>query len=257
MKAIIPAAGHGTRFLPVTRVVPKEMLPIGAKPALELIVDEAKAAGADEIVIVISHGKELIRTYFEQDPAISFVYQEEQKGLGHAVLQARSALDEAGVVAGDKVLVLLGDALVAGCVAAKEMAAVSEANGGASVIGLERVPREKVSRYGIVRPDAPLAADVRTLGVADLVEKPSPEEAPSDLAIAGRYLLDATIFEFLETQTPGKGGEIQLTDAIRRMVRGEGGEARRVCGYVYPGHRQDIGNPKGYFEALKAMGANE
>ena len=254
MKAIIPAAGHGTRFLPVTRVVPKEMLPIGSKPALELIVEEAKSAGADEIVLVISHGKELIREYFKDDPAIRFIYQEEQRGLGHAVLMAAEATE-----ADDRVLILLGDALVAGCNAAKAMAEVSAANGGASVIGLERVPLEKVSRYGIVRP-APDAIEQseqsnnRTVRILDLVEKPSPAEAPSDLAIAGRYLLSTRIFDFLRTQQPGKGGEIQLTDAIRRII---GAANSSLLGYVYPGKRQDIGNPKGYFEALKAMGANE
>ena len=243
MKAIIPAAGHGTRFLPVTKVVPKEMLPIGSKPALELIVDEAKSAGADEIILIISHGKELIREYFKDNPAIRFVYQEEQRGLGHAILQASSLVSGSS----SRLLILLGDCLVAGCNAAKAMAEVSAAHGGASVIGLERVPQEKVSRYGIVRME-----DGR---IVDLVEKPAPEVAPSDLAIAGRYLLDTRIFDYLRTQTPGKGGEIQLTDAIRRMIGG--GDAAALLGYVYPGKRLDIGNPKGYFEALRAMGANE
>ena len=230
MKAIIPAAGLGTRFLPVTRVVPKEMLPIGAKPALELIVDEARAAGASEVVIVISEGKELIRRYFEGQGDIRFVYQKEQKGLGHAVLQAE--ID-------DDVLILLGDALVVGCCAAKEMVEVSKAHGGAAVIGCERVPKEKVSRYGIMK----LEGD----RIVDMVEKPAVEEAPSDIAVAGRYLLPAVIFGYLKTQTPGKGGEIQLTDAIRRML-----SEREAYAYVYHGKRQDIGNPDGYFAALEA-----
>jgi len=234
MKAIIPAAGLGTRFLPVTRVVPKEMLPIGAKPALELIVDEARAAGADEIVIVISEGKELIRKYFEGQGDIRFVYQKEQKGLGHAVLQAE--ID-------DDVLILLGDALVVGCCAAKEMVEVSKAHGGAAVIGCERVPKEKVSRYGIMKLDGDR--------IVDMVEKPAVEEAPSDIAVAGRYLLPAAIFGYLKTQTPGKGGEIQLTDAIRRML-----SEREAYAYVYPGKRQDIGNPDGYFAALEAYRGN-
>jgi len=251
MTAIIPAAGHGTRFLPVTRVVPKEMLPIGAKPALELIVEEAKSAGADEIILIISHGKELIREYFRDDPAIRFVYQEEQKGLGHAVLHAAPFARGSG----EPVLILLGDALIAGCAASREMAELSRRNCGASVIGLERVPPERVSRYGIVK---------MTGGrVVDLVEKPAPAEAPSDLAVAGRYLLDPMIFDYLNTQEPGKGGEIQLTDAIRRMIGAANPPSSTLyqlptlLGYVYPGKRQDIGNPKGYFEALKAMGANE
>lgn len=243
MTAIIPAAGLGTRFLPVTKAVPKEMLPIGSKPALELIVEEAKSAGADEVVLVISHGKELIRDYFRDDPAIRFVYQEEQRGLGHAVLCAAPILASTGPV-----LVLLGDALVVGGNAAKELVAVSARNGGAGVVGLERVPREKVSRYGIVKPKAPGSVAGDAFEIGDLVEKPDPAEAPSDLAIAGRYLLDATIFERLETQAPGKGGEIQLTDAIRRMLA-----ERPLYGRVYSGTRQDIGNPDGYFKALEAF----
>lgn len=239
MKAIIPAAGHGTRFLPVTKVVPKEMLPIGSRPALELIVEEAKSAGADSIVMVISKGKELIREYFKDDPCISFVYQHEQKGLGHAVLQA------ADEFAGERgnVLVLLGDALVAGGNAAKELMEVSVAHGGASVIGLERVPEERVSRYGIVAMDEER--------IVAMVEKPSIEEAPSDLAVAGRYLLDVSIFEFLADQKPGRGGEIQLTDAIARMMA-----QKPLYGCVYSGKRQDIGNPQGYFKALEAFGEN-
>lgn len=250
MKAIIPAAGRGTRFLPVTRVVPKEMLPIGAKPALEVIVDEAKSAGAGEIVIVVSPGKELIREYFRGDPAIRFACQEEQKGLGDAVMKGLEAIDAAEP--SENVLVLLGDALVAGCNASQEMAELSSANGGCGVIGCERVPREKLSRYGILK--------VEGGRIVDLVEKPAPEEAPSDLAVAGRYLLPFAILDLLRTQTPGKGGEIQLTDAIRRLVMGEGADGQApfsVLPYAYPGKRQDIGNPKGYFEALKAMGENE
>ena len=239
MKAVIPAAGHGTRFLPVTRAVPKEMLPIGAKPAIQLIVEEALAAGADEVVIVISPEKEIIRGYFKDDaaaPRIKWAYQLEQKGLGHAVLQAAPLLE------GEKepVLVLLGDALVSGEAPSAKMVEISRANGGASVVGLERVPPEKVSRYGIVKLDGDR--------IVDLVEKPKPEDAPSDLAIAGRYLLDPAVFELLATQQPGHGGEIQLTDSIRRLVADHA-----AYGYVYPGRRQDIGTPEGYLKALKSF----
>lgn len=242
MKAIIPAAGLGTRFLPLTRAVPKEMLPIGGRPAIQLIVDEALAAGCEEVVVVISPAKEIVRGYFSADPAyagvLRWVYQTEQRGLGHAVLQCA----EACAGCGDRVLILLGDAVVGGCEAASEMVALSRANGGASVIGAERVPPERVSRYGILR--------VEGGRVVDLVEKPSPEEAPSDMAVAGRYLMDAAIFDCLRTQAPGKGGEIQLTDAIRRMIAGTG---HALLPYVYPGKRHDIGNPQGYFEALCAF----
>lgn len=246
MKAIVPAAGLGTRFLPLTRAVPKEMLPIGSVPALQVIVDEALAAGCDEVIVIISHAKELVRTYFSEDPKyaarIRWAYQEEQHGLGHAVLQVAGL--QGCKVAGSQepVLILLGDAVISGCSAAKEMAGLSAANGGASVIGCERVPPEKVSRYGILK--------VEGGRVVDMVEKPSLEEAPSDLAVAGRYLLDAAIFDFLRTQTPGKGGEIQLTDAIRRMIKEKG---TVLLPYAYPGKRHDIGNPDGYFETLTAF----
>jgi len=242
MKAIIPAAGLGTRFLPLTKAVPKEMLPIGAKPAMQILVEEARRAGADEIVIIISHAKELVRRYFEGEQDISFVYQEEQRGLGHAVLQAGELLTDKS----DNVLVLLGDALVFGCDAASEMVALSRRLDNAAVIGCEHVPMEKVSRYGVMK----LADGETEPRVVDMVEKPSIEEAPSDLAVAGRYLLPGKIFDLLATQTPGKGGEIQLTDAIRRLIA-DGSVP--LYAYAYPGHRQDIGNPEGYFKALKAF----
>ena len=250
MTAIIPAAGLGTRFLPLTRAVPKEMLPIGSKPALQVIVDEALEAGCDEVLVIISHAKELVRKYFSEDPQfasrIRWVYQEEQHGLGHAVLQCVPEIKQSNnqTIKQSPVLVLLGDAVISGCSAAKEMVALSKANGGASVIGCEHVPPEKVSRYGILK--------VEGGRIVDLVEKPSVEEAPSDLAIAGRYLLDARIFDFLRTQAPGKGGEIQLTDAIRRMVKEDG---VTLLPYAYPGRRHDIGNPQGYFETLCAFNA--
>ena len=248
MTAIIPAAGLGTRFLPLTRAVPKEMLPIGSKPALQVIIDEALEAGCDEVLVIISHAKELVRKYFSEDPQyagrIRWVYQEEQHGLGHAVLQCASEIKQSSnqTIKQSPVLVLLGDAVISGCAAAKEMVGLSKANGGASVIGCEHVPPEKVSRYGILK--------IKDGRIVDLVEKPSVEEAPSDLAIAGRYLLNAKIFDYLRTQTPGKGGEIQLTDAIRRMVAEDGVV---LMPYAYPGKRHDIGNPQGYFETLKAF----
>ena len=245
MKALIPAAGHGTRFLPVTRVVPKEMLPVGSKPAIQLIVEEALAAGADEIVIVTSREKAIIQRSFDGDPdlakRIRWAYQTEQRGLGHAVLQAADVLASET----DPVLVLLGDALVSGEAPSAAMAEISRTHGNASVVGLERVPRERISRYGIV---AGTPEGERVLKLTDLVEKPKPEEAPSDLAIAGRYLLHPEIFTLLASQTPGYGGEIQLTDSIRRLL-----STHPVYGYRYPGHRHDIGNPKGYLETLQAF----
>ncbi len=247
MKALIPAAGHGTRFLPVTRVVPKEMLPVGAKPAIQLIVEEALAAGADEVVIVVSPEKEIVRKYFDGDTELAsrirWAWQTEQRGLGHAVLQGAPLLAQER----EPVLVLLGDALVSGEPPSAAMAAISRAHGGASVVGLEEVPLEKVSRYGIVKGSQ---VDERVWKLDDLVEKPAPEAAPSRLAIAGRYLLDPAIFDLLATQTPGHGGEIQLTDSIRRLLA-----EKSVYGYRYPGHRHDIGNPAGYLETLNAFSA--
>lgn len=276
MKALIPAAGYGTRFLPASKTVPKEMLPVGDKPTIQLIVEEALAAGADDVVVVTSPDKPSLKRHFDPDPVwharcakkpvidaalthleeigrkIVWTYQTEQKGLGHAVLQA------ADILRGETepVLILLGDALVSGTPPSPAMAALSRACGGASVVGLEEVPPEKVSRYGIVAPrdgDVPAlepAADFtgRVWPLVDLVEKPTPEAAPSRLAIAGRYLLDPAIFDLLATQTPGAGGEIQLTDAIRRLLA-----TKPVYGYRYPGRRHDIGNPVGYFETLQAF----
>ncbi len=251
MKALIPAAGHGTRFLPVTRVVPKEMLPVGAKPAIQLIVDEALDAGADEVVVVISPEKEIIRRYFDGDVGLAsrirWAYQSEQKGLGHAVLQAAPVLADSA----DPVLVLLGDALVSGEAPSAAMAEISRANGGASVVGLEEVPLERVSRYGIVKGESCGGGNGRVYRLSDLVEKPSPELAPSRLAIAGRYLLSPAIFGLLETQEPGAGGEIQLTDAIRRLLSDS-----QVFGYRYPGRRHDIGNPAGYLKCLNDFNLN-
>lgn len=239
MKALIPAAGHGTRFAPFTKLVPKELLPIGARPAIALIVDEAIEAGADEVVIITSPEKPLLKKWFEIEPPkvkITWIDQIEQHGLGHAVLQAAPLLENES----EPILILLGDALVSGGNAAKEMAGLSRSAGGASVIGCEKVSMDKVSRYGIMRLDGSR--------IVDMVEKPSIEEAPSNIAVAGRYLLDPAIFAYLKTQTPGKGGEIQITDAIRRMLT-----EKPVLAYVYPGHRHDIGNPQGYFETLVAF----
>lgn len=274
MKALIPAAGYGTRFLPASKTIPKEMLPVGAKPAIQLIVEEALAAGADEVVIVTSPDKPSLKRHFDVDAVwharcakkpeidaaltqleeigrrIRWTYQTEQKGLGHAVLQAAPLLADEK----EPILILLGDALVSGTSPSAAMAALSRAFGGASVVGCEEVPLEKVSRYGIVRGTAVETAVIPADGVArvfkldDLVEKPAPEVAPSRLAIAGRYLLDPAVFALLATQQEGHGGEIQLTDSIKRLLA-----TKPVYGYRYPGHRHDIGNPRGYFETLQAF----
>jgi UTP--glucose-1-phosphate uridylyltransferase len=248
MKALIPAAGHGTRFAPWTKLIPKEMLPVGARPAIALIVDEAIEAGADEVVIITSPEKPPLKKWFELNPPkapIVWVDQLAQHGLGHAVLQAAEHFE----FESEPVLILLGDALVSGGNASSAMMEISKANGGASVIGCEEVPRERVSRYGIMKSASEISEAFFKL--ADIVEKPAVEAAPSNLAVAGRYLLDPAVFRFLKDQTAGVGGEIQLTDAIRRML-----SEKTVFGYIYPGHRHDIGNPNGYLKALEAMNEN-
>lgn len=266
MKALIPAAGYGTRFFPATKCVPKELLPVGNKPAIQWIVEEAVEAGAEEVVIVTSPEKQILRDYFSESALwhtrlakkeeamrelarieelsrkIRFVDQLEQRGLGHAVLQAAPLLRDEK----EPILILLGDALVGGHPSASaEMAALSLRCANASVVGLELVPEEKVSRYGIIA-GVPSAEDGRTFGITDIVEKPKREEAPSNLAVAGRYLLSPRVFELLETQQPGVGGEIQLTDAIQKLLGFE-----PVYGYLYPGKRFDIGNPQGYLICLQ------
>jgi UTP--glucose-1-phosphate uridylyltransferase len=273
-QAVIPAAGFGTRFLPATKAVPKEMAVILDRPALQWIVEEALAAGVDDVIIVTSPEKPAIRQHFQAVPewlerlrgqpsraealaamerleAISahvrFVDQHEQRGLGHAILCAADALDK-----DQPFLVLLGDALVRGpqpCAAV--MAGLSREFGGRSVVGLERVPREKVSRYGIVAGTA-VRGDDRLFKLDRLVEKPTPEEAPSDLAVAGRYVLTPAVLELLKTTRPGVGGEIQITDAIQALLAIE-----PVYGWRYEGTRHDIGNPVDYLAAALAYAADD
>ncbi len=272
-QAVIPAAGFGTRFLPATKAVPKEMAVILDRPALQWIVEEALAAGVDEVIIVTSPDKPALRRHFQADPAglarlrgqasraealaalerleeisthVRFVEQLEQRGLGHAILCAADALDK------DRpFLVLLGDALVRGprpCAAV--MTELSREFGGCSVVGLERVPREKVSRYGIVAGTA--VRDDRLFKLDRLVEKPSLAEAPSDLAVAGRYVLTPAVLDLLRSTRPGVGGEIQITDAIQTLLATE-----PVYGWRYEGIRHDIGNPIDYLAAALAYAAED
>lgn len=233
MKAIIPAAGLGSRFLPATKAQPKEMLPLVDKPAIQYIVEEALAAGADEVIIVNSHDKKSIEDHFSPSAElvehlravgkdkyadaveaagnlpVSFVYQEEPLGLGHAVHTAASK------VGSDSFFVMLGDVLVPGNMLLQRMAEVSLAHGGASVIAVLPVPDEEVPRYGIIAGED-LGDGVWR--VTQMVEKPAFEEAPSNLGSFGRYLLSPTVMELLGTTAPGAGGEIQLTDALADLL---------------------------------------
>lgn len=258
-KAVIPAAGLGTRFLPATKAQPKEMLPIVDKPAIQFIIEEAILSGIEEILIITGRNKRAIEDHFDRaveleltlkeqgkydllglvqeisDVTIHYVRQKEAKGLGHAVLCAKQ------FVGNEPFAVLLGDDIVDASVPClKQLMDVYEDYGG-SVLGVQEVPRDKVSSYGIVQPTR---VKDNLWKAIDLVEKPAVEEAPSQLAVLGRYIIEPEIFELLENTEPGRGGEIQLTDALRRLA-----EIRAVYAYNFEGRRYDIGDKQGYLEA--------
>jgi UTP--glucose-1-phosphate uridylyltransferase len=263
--AVIPAAGMGTRFLPATKAVPKELMPIGDTPAIQIIIDEALGAGIDHIVVVSSRSKPAIEAYFTPDAAlvaalrdkgrdavadrleaigrdwrVSIVYQDDPRGLGHAVGCAREAVGEApfAVLLPDE---LMGDSSL---LARMNQACVST---GGSVVGVKQVPREHVSSYGVVAPAGPIDAD-GVIPVADLVEKPPVESAPSDYIIVGRYVLTPDVFDEIAALRPGSGGELQLTDALRAQA------ARSpFSAVVSDTDRFDTGNPVGFLEAAIAF----
>jgi UTP--glucose-1-phosphate uridylyltransferase len=262
-KAVIPAAGFGTRFLPVAKAVPKEMLPIVDKPVIQYVVEEAAASGITDIIIVISRTKRAIEDLFAPNealeaeleskgktealdelrrlralPRIRYVLQPRMGGLGDAVLCAREAVGD------EPFAVLLGDALVSADEGAKpvtrQLMDAHERHGG-SVVALEEVPLEKVGRYGIVGGTAIEGAVIR----ADrIVEKPKPEEAPSRLAVSARYVFSPAIFEELARTPAGKGGELQLTDAMTSLMARE-----PLFGVRYAGRRHDIGNKLDFVKA--------
>jgi len=260
--AVIPAAGLGTRFLPATKAVPKELLPIVDVPALQLIIDEAVGAGIEHIVIVNSHAKPSIEAYFADAPSvidklvssgrvemadrlrsigvdvqISFAYQDEQRGLGHAVGCASDAVGD------EPFAVLLPDELMGSSELLAAMCGVCVSSGG-SVVGLKRVPREDVSSYGVITPTGDVDAD-GVVGISDLVEKPAVDDAPSDLIIIGRYVLTPDVFPKIAALQPGAGGELQLTDALR--VQAANGPFHGVLRDV---RRFDTGNPVGWMSAV-------
>ncbi len=258
-KAIIPAAGLGTRFLPATKAQPKEMLPIVDKPAIQFIMEEAIESGIEEILIITGRNKRSIEDHFDRslelelqlksqgkydllkmiekisDIQVHFIRQKEARGLGHAVLCARQ------FVGYEPFAVLLGDDLVDAAVPCLAQLIDVYNDLGGSVLGVQPVPRSQVSNYGIV---SPRAVKPNVWQAMDLVEKPEISEAPSELAVLGRYVLDPEIFELLEHTKPGRGGEIQLTDAIRELA---GQQA--VYAYQFDGRRYDIGDKEGFLEA--------
>lgn len=255
-KAIIPAAGLGTRFLPATKAMPKEMLPIVDKPTIQYIVEEAIAAGIEDIIIVTGKGKRAIEDHFDiafelehtlfekgklelleevrrsSQVTLHYIRQKEAKGLGHAVWCARNFIGD------EPFAVLLGDDIVQSDVPCTRQLIEQYETLGKSVIGVQTVPADQTNRYGIVDP---LRSKGRLYEVDRFVEKPAIGLAPSNLAIMGRYVLTPEIFDFLESQEAGEGGEIQLTDAIQRLNKEQG-----VYAYDFQGVRYDVGVKLGF-----------
>lgn len=265
-KAVIPAAGLGTRFLPVTKSVPKEILPIVDKPTIQYIVEEIVASGITDILIITGRNKDIIINHFDHVPELEFnlrmkgkdaelkmveditemaniytIRQGEAKGLGHAVLCAREFVGD------EPFAVVLGDDIVYNSEkpALKQMVDVYDKY-QASVIGVQTVPDDQVDKYGIVSGEAMTDYVYK---VRDLVEKPSVDEAPSNLAILGRYIITPEIFEILEHTGRGAGGEIQLTDGLKKLAR-----RQEMVAYDFAGRRYDVGDKLGFLEATVEYG---
>jgi len=265
-KAVIPAAGLGTRILPATKAQPKEMLPIVDKPAIQYIVEEAVASGIESILIVTGRNKKSIEDHFDKSVEleqtllekgkhellaeiqgisglanIHYIRQHEPLGLGHAILCAQPFVGD------EPFAVLLGDdIMVSETPALCDMMQLFEVSGGMQVVGVQAVPDTDVGKYGII---APVSRHGRAIRVSDLIEKPSPKEAPSAIAIMGRYILKPSIFEALQTIDKGAGGEYQLTDALREICRSEG-----LLALPLSGERFDIGDKFGYMKAFVELG---
>ena len=259
-KAVIPAAGLGTRFLPATKATPKEMLPVVDRPAIQYVVEEAIRAGLNDVLMITGRNKRALEDHFDRVPVLEqqlaeqgkdallasvvatnemggdlhYVRQGDPKGLGHAVLRAKRHVgDEAfAVLLGDDLIDEKEDLLA-------RMVEVQERTGG-SVVALMEVPREAISAYGAAAIEAVEGED-GFVKITGLVEKPAADEAPSNYAVIGRYVLSPKVFEVLENTAPGRGGEIQLTDALQTLAQGEG-EGEGVYGVVFSGRRFDTGD---------------
>lgn len=258
-KAIIPAAGLGTRFLPETKAMPKEMLPVVDKPAIQLIVEEAIASGITDILIIIGKGKRAIEDHFDSNTELElnleskgkdemlkavketnglniyFKRQEHPNGLGDAVHTAKSFVGE------DPFVIMLGDDLMTDETPLTKQLIDSYEETGSSTLAVMKVPHEDTSKYGVINPAKEVSDGL--YDVTNFVEKPNPEDAPSDLAIIGRYLLTADIFDILENTKPGKGNEIQLTDAIDTLNK-----KGKVYAHEFKGDRYDTGNKFGWLQ---------
>lgn len=260
-KAVIPAAGLGTRFLPATKAMPKEMLPIVDKPTIQFIVEEAKKSGIEDILIVTGKNKRAIENHFDSNPELEqdlkdtgkvellklteeitdlgvnlyYTRQPHPAGLGDAIFRARSFVGD------EPFVVMLGDDLMRDKVPLTKQLINDYNQTHAPTLAVMKVPHEEVSKYGVIAPEGKINDDL--YNVKSFVEKPPVAKAPSDLAIIGRYLLTPEIFDILATQKPGRGGEIQLTDAIDTMNK-----TQRVFAHVFNGQRFDVGNKEGYLE---------
>ncbi|SON68637.1 UTP--glucose-1-phosphate uridylyltransferase GalU [Latilactobacillus sakei] len=260
-KAVIPAAGLGTRFLPATKAMAKEMLPIVDKPTIQFIVEEAKASGIEDILIITGKGKRPIEDHFDSAPELEqnlkaknktkmlkmvnettdmgvnlyFIRQSHPNGLGDAVRLAKS------FVANEPFVVMLGDDLMEDKVPLSKQLINEYEETHASQLAVMKVPHNEVDKYGVINPENKVKDDL--YNVKNFVEKPDVDKAPSDLAIIGRYLLTPEIFDVLENQKPGLGGEIQLTDAIDELNK-----TQRVFAHEFKGRRYDVGNKFGYLE---------
>ena len=266
-KAVLPAAGFGTRFLPATKAIPKEVLPLVDKPIIQYAVEEAVASGIEQIIIVIATGRSAIEDHFDSNPTldrwleergdidmlrqvrriseigpIAFVHQKEQLGLGHAVLMAKE------LVGDEPFAVLLSDDVMLnpGGEPVTKQLIDAHVNHRGSVVAVQRVPHDEVTRYGIIQT---VHSEGRLYEINDLVEKPAVADAPSDLAVLGRYVLTPKIFDMLEQTQRGAGGEIQLTDAIKMLM-----QEQPVFGYQFEGVRHDAGTRIGWLEANVAVG---
>ena len=259
-KAVIPAAGLGTRFLPATKAQPKEMLPIVDKPAIQYIVEEARASGIEDILIITGRNKRAIEDHFDRSLelelmlkrsgkhellemvneisgiTIHFVRQKEPKGLGHAIWCAKNFVGD------EPFAVLLGDDIVDSAVPCLQQLISAYEEFGGSILGCQEVAAAKVSSYGIVNPEYVNEKISRVLG---MVEKPATADAPSRLAVLGRYIIEPEIFMLLEHTLPGKNGEIQLTDALRELA-----ERKPMYALKFDGRRYDTGDKEGYLEAI-------
>lgn len=267
-KAVIPAAGLGTRFLPATKAMPKEMLPVVDKPAIQYVVAEAAAAGLDDLLMITGRSKRALEDHFDRVPAlerslelkgdferlnliqeatnlgeIHYVRQGDARGLGHAVLCARSHVGR------EPFAVLLGDDLIDERDALLDRMLQVQQERGGSVIALMEVPQESISAYGVAEVETVAGDDDDVVRVTGLVEKPPVDEAPSNLAIIGRYVLDPAVFDVLERTGPGRGNEIQLTDALQSLAEGTG-EGFGVHAVVFRGRRYDTGDKLSYLKAV-------